>query len=297
MEISPQNVCRPRILIADGHLIFAEALRAYLGRTFAVVGIVTDGRSMVERAITLSPDLVLAGVSMPLLNGLDAARRIQKKAPNVKFVFLTIHNDPNLAAAAMEFGHVGFLLKTSGGTELLEAIEQVLHGHSYLTPRLKSSDWVEAKGRARQYTKDLTKRQRDIVQLIAEGRPQKEVASILNVSIKTVGFHKYHIMHKFNIRSNAELVLFAVEHGLIHSRFQFQIGHEGTGYLQEMPKLAELVLFTLDRGLNILASSSKLGAKTPRLWTGNAQASRFSVDQRETILPSSAKSSSDASWN
>ena len=260
MQSLCQNTSRPRILIGDGHLIFAEALRAYLERTFAVVGIVTDGRSMVERAISLNPDLVLAGVSMPMLNGLDAARRIQKKARNVKFVFLTMHNDPNLAARAMEFGHVGFLLKTSGGKELLEAIEQVLHGHSYLTPWLKSSDWVEAKARARQYSKDLTKRQRDVVQLIAEGRPLKEVASILNVSLKTVGFHKYHIMHIFHIASNAELVLFAVDRGLIILDPSFRLGTEAPGYLEEMPKLAELVLFAVDHGLNILASSSKLSA-------------------------------------
>jgi DNA-binding NarL/FixJ family response regulator len=232
MEILCQNTTPPQILIAEDHLIFAEALLACLGKTFAVIGIVTDGRAMVETAISLNPDLVLADVSMPMLNGFDAARRIQKKAPNVKFVFLTMHNDPTLAAAAMEFGHVGFLLKSSAGKELVEAIEQVLQGHSYLTPKIRASDWVEAKADARQYTKELTKRQRDIVHLLAEGRPLKEVASILNVSEKTVGFHKYHIMHTFNIRSNAELVLFAVDRGLIiiDSRTK------APGYLPEMSK-------------------------------------------------------------
>lgn len=215
MEIRPENACRPRILIADGHLIFAEALRGYLDRTFTVVGIVTDGRAMVERAISLNPHLVVTGFALPMLNGLDAARRIQKKAPKVKFVFLTMHHDPNLAATVMELGHAGFVLKSSDGKELLEAIEHVLHGQSYLTPRLKASDWVEAKARIRNFTKELTRRERDVVQLIAEGRPLKEVASILNLSEKTVGFHKYHVMHAFNIANNAELVLFALQRGLI----------------------------------------------------------------------------------
>ena len=215
MEILYQNTSLPRILIAEDHLIFAEGLRAFLGRTFSVVGIVTDGRSMVKEAITLNPHLVLADISMPLLNGLDAAWMVQKKAPSVKFVFLTMRNDPNLAAAAMELGHVGFVLKTSGGKELLEAIERVMHGQSYLTPKLRAADWVEAEARVRQFTMELTKMQRDIVQLLAEGRPQKEVASILNMSIKTVGFHKYHVMHAFNIMNNAELILFAVDRGLI----------------------------------------------------------------------------------
>jgi len=217
METLSQNASRPRILIADDHLLFAEILSTYLGRTFDIVGIVGDGRSMVEQAISLTPHLVLADISMPLLNGLDAARKIRKKIPNVKLVFLTMHQDPNLAAAAMELGHVGFVLKSSGGKELLEAIEQVLHGRSYLTPKLKASDWVEAKSRVRQFTKELTQRQRDIVQLLAEGRPQKEVALTLNLSIKTVGFHKYHVMHTFNIMNNAELVLFAAKRGLIIS--------------------------------------------------------------------------------
>ena len=180
MEILFQNASRPQILIAEDHLIFAETLSAYLGRTFAVVGIVGDGRSMVEKAISLNPDLVLADISMPMLNGLDAARRIRKKAPNVKFVFLTMHNDPNLAATAMELGHVGFVLKTSGGKELLEAIQQVLHGQSYLTPRLKASDWVEAQDRVRPvYKGQLTKGRaaKILCSYSLKGRPQKEIAS------------------------------------------------------------------------------------------------------------------------
>jgi DNA-binding NarL/FixJ family response regulator len=206
---------RSRILIADDHAVFAEALCVYLEKSFDVIGMVADGRAMLEDSIRLRPDVIVADVSMPLLNGLDAARRIREKTPNVKFVFLTMLDDLNLAAAALELGPVAFVLKRSGGSELLKAIEQILHGQSYLTPNLKVGDWVAAKARARQYSKDLTKRQRDVVQLFAEGRPMKEIATILKLSEKTVEFHKHHIMETFNIKTNADLVLFGLKHGLI----------------------------------------------------------------------------------
>ena len=141
-----QNTFRPRVLIADDHAIFAETLRAYLERTFTVIGVVADGQAMLQEAIRLRPDVVIADISMPLLNGLDAARRIREQAPKVAFVFLTMLDDANLAAAAIELGSVAFLLKSSGGLELLKAIEEVLHNRSYLTPKLRAEDWVAAKG-------------------------------------------------------------------------------------------------------------------------------------------------------
>ncbi len=152
---------------------------------------------------------------MPLLNGLDAARRIREKASSIKFVFLTMLDDANLAAAALEIAPVAFVLKRSGGRELLKAIDQVLHGHPYITPELKAEDWVAAKARARQFSRELTKRQRDVVQLFAEGRSIKEIAAILILSEKTVEFHKHHIMKAFNIKTNAGLVLFGLKCGLI----------------------------------------------------------------------------------
>ena len=171
---------------------------------------------MLQESIRLRPDVVVADVSMPLLNGLDAARRIGEQAPKVKFVFLTMHNDANLSAAVLlEFGQVGFVLKTSGGPELLEAIDEVAHGRSYLTPKLRAEDWVAAKARARQFSKELTERQRDFLQLFAEGRPMKEIAAALNLSEKTVEFHKHQIMQVFNLKNNADLVLFALKRGLI----------------------------------------------------------------------------------
>jgi DNA-binding NarL/FixJ family response regulator len=124
-------------------------------------------------------------------------------------------DDLNLAAAALELGPIAFVLKRSGGQELLKAIDQILHGRSYLTPNLKIGDWVAAKARVRQFSRELTKRQRDIVQLFAEGRPMKEIAGILSLSEKTVEFHKHHIMESFDIKTNAGLVLFGLKHGLI----------------------------------------------------------------------------------
>ena len=164
-----QNASRPRVLIADDHAIFAEALRSYLEKTCSIIGIVGDGRAMLQEAIRLRPDVVVADISMPLLNGLDAARRIREQAPKVAFVFLTMLDDANLAAAAIELGSVAFLLKRSGGLELLKAMEEVLHSRSYLTPKLRAEDWVVAKTRARQFSKELTVRQRDVVQSLCRG--------------------------------------------------------------------------------------------------------------------------------
>jgi DNA-binding NarL/FixJ family response regulator len=206
---------RSRILIADDHAMFAEAMCLYLSKAFSVVGVVADGRTLLEEAFRLKPDVIVLDVSMPLLNGLDAARIIRKQASNIKFAFLTMLDDANLAAAALEIGPVAFVLKRSGGRELLTAIEQILHGHSYITPELKSEDWVVAKARARQFSRELTSRQRDIVQLFAEGRSIKEMAAILSLSEKTVEFHKRHIMEAFAIKNNAELVLFGLKRGLI----------------------------------------------------------------------------------
>jgi DNA-binding NarL/FixJ family response regulator len=206
---------RPQILIADDHVLFAEALRVLLEKSYRVVDIVSDGLALLNAAARLNPDVIVVDIGMPLLNGLDAAQQIREHLPKVKIVFLTMQDNPNLAAAAMGLGSVGFVLKHSAGSELLKAIEDVLHGKSYLTPKLRSDDWVTMKQRARQFTKELSARQRSIVQMYAEGRPAKEIAYLLNLSQKTVEFHKHHIMDAFNLQSNADLVLFALKQGLI----------------------------------------------------------------------------------
>ncbi len=206
---------RPSLVIADNHAMFAEALKFYLEKVYRVVGVVTNGRALIAEALRLQPNVIVADVGMPLLNGLDAARRIKAQASKINFIFLTMQDDPNLAAAALELGPIGFVLKSSTGQELLEAIDHVLHGKPYLTPKLRAEDWFATRARARQFSKGLTPRQKDVVQLLAEGRAMKEVAGLLNLSEKTVEFHKQHIRESFNLRSNADLVLFALKQGLI----------------------------------------------------------------------------------
>jgi DNA-binding NarL/FixJ family response regulator len=159
--------------------------------------------------------VVIVDIGMPLLNGLDAARRVKQQLPKVKVVFLTMQDDPALAAVVMEMGSVGFVLKQTAGAELLKAIELVLHGKSYLAPKLRTEDWVTMKQRARQLTRGLTTRQREIVQLWAEGLSLKEIGARLDLSEKTIEFHKHHVMEIFNLKSNSELVLFALKQGLI----------------------------------------------------------------------------------
>jgi DNA-binding NarL/FixJ family response regulator len=215
METTSPDRTRPRILIADDHAIFAETLKIFLERTYPVIGVVADGRALIEAALRLRPEIIVVDVGMPVLNGLDAVRRIKEDAPNVKFIFLTMQADPNLAAAALELGLIGFVLKQAAGSELLKAIDHVLHGKAYLSPQLRANDWVAAKARARQFNKELSHRQREIVQLYAEGRSIKEIAGVLNLSEKTVEFHKHHIMEAFNLKSNAGLVLYALKHGLV----------------------------------------------------------------------------------
>jgi len=216
MQHSGQTLTRPRILLADDHTMVIEGLRSLLeSKGHDVVGFVADGRALIEAAQQLKPDVVILDISMPLLNGLDAAVQLKQLLPNVKIVFLTMKDDHNLAAAVLSLGPVGYVLKHSAASELLTAITEVLRGKSYVTPRLKPENWAVREDRARQYLKDLTPRQREVLQLLAEGRPMKEVGGILNVSEKTVMFHKYHIMRSFNLKSNADIVLLALRQGLI----------------------------------------------------------------------------------
>ena len=215
MDNLRRDINRPRILLADDHCMFTETLRTLLEKSYTVIGVVPDGRALVANAPKLNPDLIVVDVGMPLLNGLDAARRLTALLPKVKIVFLTMQDDPNLAAAALELGRVGFVLKHSAASELLTAIEYVLRGKSYVTPKLRSEDWAMRANRVQQFSKELSPRQRDIVQLFAEGRSPKEICGLLNLTYKTVMFHKYHIMELFHMKSNADLVIFALQHSLI----------------------------------------------------------------------------------
>lgn len=210
-----QSKERPRILIADDHGVVAESLRSLLEKNYEVVGVVQDGRQLLAEAPKLKPDVFVIDIGMPLLNGLNAAERLKQSAPDAKFVFLTMYDDPNLAAATLTLGAVGYVLKSAALQELLTAISEVLKGKSYITPKLRPENWAVQEERSRQYSKDLTPRQQDVLQLLAEGRTMKEVAFILKISERTVMFHKYHIMQSFNIKNNAELVIFAAKRHLI----------------------------------------------------------------------------------
>ena len=215
MEENRRSTTRTRVLLADDHSLVAEALRVLLDKNFDVIGVVADGRALLTEAPKLKPDIVVLDIGMPSLNGLDAAVRLKTLLPTVKLVFLTMKDDPNLAAAALDLGAVGYVLKHSAASELVKAMSEVMRGKSYVSSKVQSENWAIRKARAQQFSKELTPRQREVVQLLAEGRPMKEIADILKVSEKTVMFHKYHIMESFNLKSNAELVLFALKQGLI----------------------------------------------------------------------------------
>ena len=215
MQTLGPSTIRPRVLIADDHSIVADGLRSLLEKSCDVIGIVGDGRQLLIEAPRLKPDVIVLDIGMPFLNGLDAAERLKPLLPNAKFVFLTMKDDPNLAAAALNLGAVGYVLKHAAVSELLKAVSEVLHGKSYVTAHLKAENWAVREARARHVSKELTHRQKEVLQLLAEGRRVKEIADILKVSERTVMFHKYHIMQSYNLKSNADLVLFALKQHLI----------------------------------------------------------------------------------
>jgi DNA-binding NarL/FixJ family response regulator len=208
---------RPRVLVADDHRIVAEGICALLEPTCTVIGIVKDGRELLKEAPLLGPDVIVLDVGMPLMNGLEAAERLKDSLPSTKFVFLTMQDDANLAAAALKLGTIGFVLKHAAASELRVAVSQVLGGKAYVTPKLRTVSWAERETRARQFSKQLSPRQTEVLQLLTEGRTMKEIAGILKVSEKTVMFHKYNIMETFNLKNNTELVLFALKHHVISS--------------------------------------------------------------------------------
>jgi DNA-binding NarL/FixJ family response regulator len=209
---------KPRVLLADDHKIVIEGLKSLLRDEFEVVGGVEDGRALVDQAATLHPDVIVADISMPRLNGIEAARQIKKTDKNIKIVFLTMHPDATYAANAFEAGASGFVLKHSAPSELITAIHEAMKGRTYVTP-LIAGDLIRSYQEGGSTEKDLFKkispRQREILQLLAEGKSGKEIASILNISARTVEFHKYRMMEQLNIKTSAELVQYAVKHGII----------------------------------------------------------------------------------
>lgn len=209
---------KPRILLADDHRMVAEGLRSLLEPDYHLVQIVENGRALLDAADKLMPDLVVADVSMPLLNGIEAVRQLKKKNPDLAVVFLTMHLDVTYAASALEAGASGYVLKHSAPSELLTAIGYALRGQTYITPMLAEELRHYQRHRTRNERKEgqtrLTGRQREVLQLIAEGLSVKEAAAVLGISARTVEFHKYSMMESLGMKSSAELMRFAIEHGI-----------------------------------------------------------------------------------
>jgi DNA-binding NarL/FixJ family response regulator len=206
-----------RLIIADDHTLIAEAFQKLLEPSCDVVATVTDGRALLIAARDLRPEVIVLDVAMPLLNGLDAARYIRKMDPSIKLVFVTVSEDPDIAAEAFRAGGSAYLLKRSAGAELLTAIHEVLKGRSYVTS-LVTGGVVQSLMRHRdgeEKSRELTTRQCEVLQLIAEGKSMKEVGSILQISTATVAFHKYRIMEQLHIKTSAELIRFAVHQHLV----------------------------------------------------------------------------------
>jgi DNA-binding NarL/FixJ family response regulator len=208
----------PRLVIADDHTLVAEACKKLLEVDYEIVATVGDGRSLVRVAAELRPHLIIVDVSMPLLNGLDAGQQIKELLPSVKLVYLTMNHDADLAAEAFRRGASGYLLKTCAASELAIAVREVLRGKSYLSPMI-AKDTVDFLIRQDKKLVEegerLTERQREVLQLLAEGKCMKEVASELNLTTRTVAFHKYRIMEVLNAKNNAQLVQYAIRHHLI----------------------------------------------------------------------------------
>jgi DNA-binding NarL/FixJ family response regulator len=205
---------RPRILMADDHLMLLEAFKALLEPDFDVVGTVTDGRALLEEFSRLHPDVVLLDVAMPLLNGLDAGRQLKAQRRSVKLIYLTMNPDPDLAGEALRLGASGYVLKSSAAQELKQAIQEALRGRSYITP-LITRDVVGSLIQQGTSRNELTTRQREVLQLLAEGKSMKEAAAILDLTPRTVAFHKYRMMEQLRLKTSAELVRFAVQQGVV----------------------------------------------------------------------------------
>ena len=209
-------MARPRVILADDHTMLLDAFKTLLAEACDVVGTAADGRELVALARQLRPDVAIVDISMPVLNGLDAAAQITESVPRVRVIILTMDEDPHLAVEAFRLGASGYLLKKSAGAELMQAVREVMLGRSYVTPLVTHglvtvmSDHHGAGARG-----PLTTRQREIVQLIAEGRSMKEVAGILNITTRTVAFHKQRVLEKLQLGSTAELIQYAVRHHML----------------------------------------------------------------------------------
>lgn len=208
-----------RLLLADDHRLLLDAFVRLLAdeEEYDVAGIALDGRDLVAQALRLKPDIVIADVAMPLLNGLDAMERIRKLLPHTAFLIFTASEDIEMARRAIEIGAMGYLLKSEASRRLFEALRAVREGHRYICPALATmiEDIPKSAGAPASVRRLLTPRQREVLQLLAEGRSMKEVAVTLGLTPRTVAFHKYRVMEQFRLKSTADLVQFAIRQRLI----------------------------------------------------------------------------------
>jgi DNA-binding NarL/FixJ family response regulator len=207
-----------RILIADDHRLFADACKGILEPEFEVVGIVVDGRDLVDTAFTLKPDVILLDISMPRLNGLDAGEQIKRKMPAIKLIFITMSMSPEVVADAFRRGASAYVTKQSAGVELPLAIRKVMRGESYLSPLIARETVAFLLNNKQQPLKQLTQRESEVLQLLAEGMAMKQVADVLDIRPGTVAYHKYKMMEKLDIKTTAELITFAMKRQLIPSK-------------------------------------------------------------------------------
>jgi DNA-binding NarL/FixJ family response regulator len=209
---------RSRILIADDHTLVAELCKRLLETEFDVVGVVGDGRALLRSAVELKPNVIVLDIAMPVLNGLDAGRQLKEMFPAVKLVYLTMNTDIEVAAKAFEHGASGYLLKTCAAAEMVLAVREVLRCKSYISQSL-SRDAIDClrwqNKKLVQEDERLTDRQREVLQLLAEGKVMKEVGAVLNMSTRTVAYHKYRMMEVLGAKSNAELVKYAVRNHMV----------------------------------------------------------------------------------
>lgn len=212
-------MARARILIADDHLILLEGVRRLLEVDYDVVGCAADGRELVASALELDPDVVILDIGMPLLNGIEAARQILRTGSKVKVIFLTQQSDKNYVQEAFRAGASGYVLKQSAGSELVTALREVLRGSHYVTPLIAGEQgggsFEPGTNISELFGGPLTPRQREVLQLVAEGKSAKEIAAIVGISVKTVEFHKAAIMDQLGVRTTAELTRYAVQNGIV----------------------------------------------------------------------------------
>jgi len=206
-----------RLLLADDHKLLLESFKALLEPEFSVVGMVCDGRELLSEAPGLKPDVIILDIGMPMLNGLEAAQQIKKVLPGVKLVFLTMNPDPDLAREALRAGASGYILKTCAASELTKAVRESMRGKRYITPLVQhalTEAWIDDPGGTKDHD-TLTPRQREVLQLLAEGCSMKQAADVLNVAPRTVAYHKYRMMADLRIKSTAELIQYAVRHHVV----------------------------------------------------------------------------------